>query len=150
MLRSAALAALLSGVALTAYAQSSPPEHMVSTGDFNVNGNIAAGALIGTKVRDANKQAIGKVDEVFLDKNARVAVVAISVGGFLGLGAKEVAVKWSDLSFASENDSLVVTTSLSKDALLALPDYAKTGRHKSTLPDSVATAPARPNPRQSQ
>jgi PRC-barrel domain len=149
MLRSVALAVVLSGVAVGTHAQS-PPEHMVSTGDFNVNGNIAASALIGTKVRDADKQAIGKIDEVFLDKNAKVAAVAISVGGFLGFGAKEVAVKWSDLRFANEGYSLVVTTSLSKDALLALPDYDKTSRRKAELPDSVATAPPRPNPRQSQ
>jgi hypothetical protein len=123
---------------------------MVSTGDFNVNGNIAAGSLIGTKVHNANHETIGKVDEVFLDRDAKVTVVAISVGGFLGLGSKEVAVKWSDLTIANEDNSLVVTTSLSKGALMALPDYAKTERHKAALPDSIASAPARPNPRQSR
>ncbi len=152
MLKSVAVAALMSATAVAAHAQSaaSPPEHIVSTGDFNVNGNIAAGSLIGAKVRNANRETIGKVDEVFLDKYAKVTVVAISVGGFLGVGAKEVAVKWRDLSFANEDDTLVVTTSLSKDALMALPDYNRTDRHKAGLPDSVAEAPARPNPRQSR
>lgn len=152
MLKSVVLASILSAVSVVAYAQTvpSPPEHMVSTGDFNVNGNIAAGSLIGTKVHNANHETIGKVDEVFLDRDAKVTVVAISVGGFLGLGAKEVAVKWSDLTIANEDNSLVVTTSLSKDALMALPDYARTERHKAALPDSIASAPARPNPRQSR
>ena len=154
MLKSVVVANLLGAPAIVAplgaYAQTSPPERMVSTGDFNVNGNIAAGALIGTKVHNANHETIGKVDEVFLDKDAHVVVVAISVGGFLGVGSKEVGVNWSDLTFANEDDTLVVTTSLSRDALKALPDYARTDRHKAALPDSIATAPARPNPRQSR
>ena len=152
MVKSAALAALLSFASLAAGAQTAhaPPGHIVSTGDFNVNGNIAAGSLIGAKVRNANGEAIGKVDEVFLDRDAKVTLVAISVGGFLGVGAKEVGVKWSDLGFGNEDNALVVTTSLSKDALMALPDYDRTGRHKVGLPQSIADAPARPNPRQSR
>jgi hypothetical protein len=106
MVKSVALAALLSVAPVAVYGQSAaaPPEHIVSTGDFNVNGNIAAGSLIGAKVRNANRETIGKIDEVFLDK----------------------------------------------DALMALPDYDRTDRHKAGLPDSVAEAPARPNPRQSR
>jgi len=156
MLKPIALAALLSCAAVGAYAQTTPStpgapardpapaERTVSTGDFNVSGDMAAGALIGTKVRNANKESIGKVDEIYLDKDAKVTVVVISVGGFLGVGSKDVGVKWSDLTFGKEDTSLVVTTALTKDALMALPDYTKTDRRKTAPPETAAAPPARP------
>jgi len=123
-----------------------PADRTVSTGDFNVKGDMAAGALIGTKVRNADKESIGKVDEIYLDKDAKVTVVVISVGGFLGVGSKDVGVKWSDLTFGKDGTSLVLTTQLSKDALMALPDYTKTERRKSAPPETAAAPPARPSP----
>jgi PRC-barrel domain len=167
MLKPIVLAAFLSGAAIAAYAQTAPTqpsspspsapvspaapareaasvERMVSTGDFNVSGDMGASALIGTKVRNASKESIGKIDEIYLDKDAKVTVVVISVGGFLGVGSKDVGVKWSDLTFGKEDTSLVVTTSLSKDALMALPDYTKSARRKPAPPETATAPPARP------
>lgn len=162
MIKPIALAALLSCAAVGAYAQTAPTqptpppgapareaapaERMVSTGDFNTKGDIAAGALIGTKVRNANKESIGKVDDIYLDKDAKVTVVIISVGGFLGVGSKDVGVKWSDLTFGQDGTSVVLTTSLDKDALMALPDYTKTERRKTAPPETATAPPARPTP----
>ena len=49
--------------------------------------------------------------------------VVIGVGGFLGVGAKDVAVKWSDLKFSRDDKSIVIMTSWTKDSLKAMPDY---------------------------
>src|SRR5215471_1133041 len=161
MLKPIVVAAILSCAAAGALAQTTPSQpsspspsapareaapSMVSTGDFNVKGDMAAGALIGTKVRNANKESIGKVDEVYLDKDAKVTMVVISVGGFLGVGSKDVGVKWSDLTFGKEGTSVVLTTLLSKDQLMALPDYTKTERRKPAPPETAAAPPARPSP----
>src|SRR3981189_1766306 len=100
MLKSIVLAAFLTCGAMAAYAQTAPTqrpspgapapaatpvERMVSTGDFNVSGDMAASALLGTKVRNANKESIGKIDDIYLDKDAKITVIVISVGGFLGV-----------------------------------------------------------------
>ena len=160
MLKSVVFAAFLTCGAISAYAQTqttpaqpsspaptaTPADRTVSTGDFNAKGHMAASGLIGTKVRNANKESIGKIDDIYLDKDAKVTVVVISVGGFLGVGSKDVGVKWSDLNFANEDSSLVVTTSLTKDALTALPDYTKTDRRKPAPPETAAAPPARPTP----
>lgn len=167
MLKPMAIAALLSCAAVGAYAQTAPTqpaspspgaptreaapvEHTVSTGDFNASGDVAAGSLIGTKVRNANKESIGKIDEIYLDKDAKVTVVVVSVGGFLGVGSKDVGVKWSDLTFGQDGTALEVTTSLSKDALMALPDYTKTARRKPAPPETATAPPAKPLPTQSR
>jgi sporulation protein YlmC with PRC-barrel domain len=160
MLKSIVLAAFLTCGAISAYAQTTPSQpsspspapaaapvdRTVSTGDFNTKGDMAASALIGTKVRNANKESIGKINEIYLDKDAKVTDVVISVGGFLGVGSKDVAVKWSDISVGQDDTSVVLTTSLTKDALMALPDYTKTDRRKPAPPETATAPPARPTP----
>jgi sporulation protein YlmC with PRC-barrel domain len=135
MLKSVVLAAFLTCGAIGAYAQTTPSpqsspapaaapaDRTVSTGDFNAKGDMAASALIGTKVRNANKESIGKIDDIYLDKDAKVTDVVISVGGFLGVGSKDVAVKWSDLKLSRDDKSIVIMTSWTKDSLKAMPDY---------------------------
>jgi hypothetical protein len=179
MVKSTVIAALLSCGAAVAYAQTppaqptSPPstapaspapspgasapasrtapaDHTVSTGDFNASGDMAASKLIGTKVRNADKESIGKVDEIYLDPDAKVTTVVISVGGFLGVGSKDVGVKWSDLQFGKDGSSIVLTTALSKDQLKALPDYDKAERRVKAPPETASAPPAKPAPSQTR
>jgi sporulation protein YlmC with PRC-barrel domain len=160
MLKSVILAAFLTCGTIAAYAQTSPTqptspspaappaaapvERTVSTGDFNASGDMAVSALLGTKVRNANKESIGKIDDIYVDKDSKITVVVVSVGGFLGVGSKDVAVKWGDITFGQEDTSVVLTTSLTKDALMALPDYTKAERRKTVPPETATAPPARP------
>ena len=135
-----------SAPAATPSKDTTPADRTVSTGDFNANGDMGASALIGTKVRNDAKESIGKVDEIYLDKDAKVTVVVVSVGGFLGVGSKDVGIKWSDLSFGKDGTSVVLTTALSKDQLKALPDYTKTDRRQPAPPETAAAPPAKSSP----
>lgn len=94
-----------------------------STGDFNATGEMSANALIGAKVRNEARDVVGEIEDVYVDKNGAIKAVIVSVGGFLGVGTKNVAVKWSDIKFARDDKSVVVTTNWTKDALKAMPDY---------------------------
>ena len=159
MLKTLIVAAVLTGGAVSAYAQTAPAqpspsspgaapapvaaERTVSTGDFNVSGDMSASAIIGAKVRNENKDSIGKVEDVYLDKDGAVKTVVISVGGFLGVGGKDVAVKWSDIQFGRDDKSVMLTTALTKDALTAMPDYTKAERRKPEPPET-ASMPASP------
>ena len=67
-----------------------------STGDFNAQGDVSANAVIGTKVKNANKDMVGSVEDFYVDGSGNIKTVVMSVGGFLGVGSKDVAVKWSD------------------------------------------------------
>ena len=44
---------------------------------------MAASALIGAKVRNGNKETVGKIDDIYLDKDGNIKTIVISVGGFL-------------------------------------------------------------------
>jgi hypothetical protein len=78
------------------------------------------------------------VEDLYLDSQGATKTVVVSVGGFLGVGAKDVAIKWSDLKQSRDGKSLVLTTSLSKDDLNALPDYAAERRRPATPDQAIA------------
>jgi sporulation protein YlmC with PRC-barrel domain len=94
-----------------------------STGDFNVAGQMSAEALIGKTVKNASNESVGKINDVYLDASGAVKLVVVSVGGFLGVGSKDVAVSWNDLKFTREGDSITVLTNWTQDSLKAMPDY---------------------------
>jgi sporulation protein YlmC with PRC-barrel domain len=77
--------------------------------------------LVGKSVRNANGEKIGDIEAVYVTPSGQVDSVIIGVGGFLGMGEKEVAVKWSDLKVNAEGD--VITSTMTKDSLKALPEY---------------------------
>jgi hypothetical protein len=95
----------------------------ISTGDFNVEGQISANAVIGATVRNTSRETVGKVVDAYLDDNGSVRVLVVSVGGFLGVGSRNVAVKWSDIRFTREGKSLVLLTDWTKDSLKGMPEY---------------------------
>ena len=95
----------------------------ISTGDFNASGDMSANAIVGATVRNEHREFVGKVEDVYVDNTGAIKTVVVSVGGFLGVGAKDVAVKWNELEFSRDGTSLVITTGWTKDSLKAMPDY---------------------------
>jgi sporulation protein YlmC with PRC-barrel domain len=55
-------------------------------------GQLFASTLIGTTAVGSSSETIGNVSDVILDRNGRVNALVISVGGFLGIGGKDIAV----------------------------------------------------------
>lgn len=69
---------------------------------------------------------IGEINDVILGRDGAVKAVVLGVGGFLGMGEKDVAVSMNDVKFVKNGDSandffLVVNTT--KDALNNAPAY---------------------------
>lgn len=94
-----------------------------SGGDFNAEGNVSGNALLGANVRNQANETVGEIEEVFVGTDGAIKTVVVSVGGFLGMGAKNVAVKWSDLTVERDGRDLRVRTNWTKDSLKAMPDY---------------------------
>ena len=55
--------------------------------------------LRGTRVYGVNNENIGEINDVLINRSGQVAAVIIGVGGFLGIGEKDVAVPMSMLLF---------------------------------------------------
>lgn len=85
---------------------------------------IRADDFIGTTIYGADDAKVGEVGDVVLSQDGKVDAVLVDVGGFLGIGAKEVALGMDNLHFMTdENGKLYLYTSLTKDALEAQPAY---------------------------
>jgi sporulation protein YlmC with PRC-barrel domain len=55
------------------------------------------GNLWRKSVYDASGKAIGDLNDLVIDKDGKIAAVVVGVGGFLGLGEKNVAVDFDHL-----------------------------------------------------
>lgn len=84
-------------------------------------GQAQAQELIGADVKNAENETIGEVESVHIDQSGMVSNIIVSVGGFLGLGSRDVALSWNDLQVAEGGQS--VTTTMTKEQLKNLPEY---------------------------
>lgn len=93
-------------------------------GPFNSAGDVAASALVGATVKNGQNETVGSIDDVYVDPNGNAKSVVISVGGFLGVGARHVNIPWSAVKVQRDGDrSLVVLINATKDTLKAMPEY---------------------------
>jgi sporulation protein YlmC with PRC-barrel domain len=87
-------------------------------------GEMRASKLIGTNVTNAANESVGEINDVVLGKDGKVAAVIIAVGGFLGMGEREVAISYSGLKFARDSSNRdVITVNATKDQLKAAPAW---------------------------
>lgn len=84
---------------------------------------LSADNLIGTTVYGAGDENVGSIADVILSSDGQVDAVTIDVGGFLGIGAKEVAIDLDNLAFMRDGDDLYLYTSLTEEQLKAQPEY---------------------------
>jgi sporulation protein YlmC with PRC-barrel domain len=74
-------------------------------------------------VYDNQDNKIGDVNDILLDKDGRVSTVIIGVGGFLGVGEKDVAVPFTALKVAEKAGDRYLVINATKDALEKAPGH---------------------------
>ncbi|RWH80526.1 MAG: PRC-barrel domain containing protein [Mesorhizobium sp.] len=82
--------------------------------------------LVGTTVYGANDVNLGEIGDVVLTGDKKVDAVIIDVGGFLGVGEKEVAIGMDNLKFMTDKDgNRYLYTNFTKEQLEAQAPYDK-------------------------
>jgi sporulation protein YlmC with PRC-barrel domain len=81
-----------------------------------------ASKLIGASVVNDKSEKIGSVDDLIVTPGDRVLFAVISVGGFLGINGRLVAVPYSSLT-VDEKGGKVTLPGATKDALTKLPAF---------------------------
>jgi sporulation protein YlmC with PRC-barrel domain len=71
---------------------------------------LMASKLIGTTVISSNNESIGDVNDVIMDRQGKAIAVVIGVGGFLGIGEKDVAVAFDKLDFNPPQQTAAANT----------------------------------------
>ena len=104
---------------------------------------IRASKLIGTSVRNKAGETIGDVNDVVLGKDGKIEAVVLGVGGFLGIGERQVAVGFDSLQLSRDNGGkMIPTIDATKEALKTAPEW-RWSAEKSGSPSGKGTKPNR-------
>jgi sporulation protein YlmC with PRC-barrel domain len=60
-------------------------------------------------VYDNGKNSVGKIDDVLIDKSGKITALIVGVGGFLGVGEKDVALPFAAVK-AEKKDKIISGT----------------------------------------
>jgi hypothetical protein len=100
-----------------AFAQTSAPVTLMTT--------APAGKTINKyykqNVYDPAKDKIGAIDDITVSDAGQIEAFIIGVGGFLGMGEKNVAVSYSSVKAEWKDNAWYLTLNTTKDALKAAP-----------------------------
>lgn len=85
-------------------------------------------------VNSPDGEAIGEINDVIVDAEAgTVKAAVIGVGGFLGIGEKQIAVPWDQLEI--NYDAQQITSDLTQEEADAAPEYVF--REQEAAPDAM-------------
>lgn len=94
-------------LATPAFAQTTlPSASAAASGRFvteQSTGQWRASKLIGVDVYSAQNEKVGDINEVLVDSTGAAQSVVIGVGGFLGIGEKNVAVPYGSLEWVNQD-----------------------------------------------
>ncbi|MBD3896139.1 PRC-barrel domain-containing protein [Halomonas sp. ML-15] len=85
---------------------------------------LHASELTDKEVRStAEDEEIGSIDNLLLDEDGQIVALIVGVGGFLGIGEKDVAIEWESVELTQEDDDYVVHVNATRDALEEADEY---------------------------
>jgi len=91
--------------------------------DKQNNSEVLVTDFFGTPVNGKDGQPLGKISNLVFDQEGRIELAVIGIGGFLGIGEKEVAVPFDTLKAGEVNDKRVFVLEATKDDLKNAPAY---------------------------
>jgi sporulation protein YlmC with PRC-barrel domain len=149
LLTTTALVALMTGGALAqdaaVTATPSLADGVLAKGYTSVDSDNLATEIIGKQVYSsaaADAEHIGDVNNLVIGDDGSIGAVIIGVGGFLGIGEKNVAVSMDELKWVTAEDNterFVLETT--KEALASAPDFTWTDDDATDTAAAPADAP---------
>ena len=94
------------------------------------SGDMLTSNIVGLDIYNSQNDDIGKVQDVAFDASKRVTGYILSVGGFLGMGTRYVAVNPDALmvSYDAQNKVWKATMNATKDQLKSAPEFKYGGQ----------------------
>ena len=91
---------------------------------FTADHQVRVSKVVGASVYNEQNQSIGSIDDLLMsDADHKAATAIVSVGGFLGMGAKLVSVPFDQLKI---QDDKIVMPGATKASLEGMPEYQYT------------------------
>lgn len=132
LVTAAAIGALISTAAIAQAPGSGSPsaksaQTTSSTAETaSAKGEWQASKLIHMNVYNGQNEKIGDIKELMVDKEGKIDVVAIAVGGFLGMGEHDVAVKFDKLKWVNEPVSSTTSSNTTNSSRATTTGSAQT------------------------
>ncbi|SFR39024.1 Sporulation protein YlmC, PRC-barrel domain family [Marinobacter gudaonensis] len=82
-----------------------------------------ASKLIGTEVKTARDENVGSVNDLLIGQDGQIVAVVVGVGGFLGMGEKNVAISWDNVTRSGAADEQQLRIDQTREELKSAPDY---------------------------
>jgi sporulation protein YlmC with PRC-barrel domain len=86
-----------------------------------------ASDIYKANVYDPSENKIGDISDLMIDSNGNVTAAIISVGGFLGVGQKDVVIPFKELQVSMRDGKNWLVLNRTKDELKMAPAYNNTG-----------------------
>jgi hypothetical protein len=114
------------------------------------NSEWRSSKLVGTSVTGSNNQNIGEINDLLVDSSGTVKAVVVGVGGFLGVGEKDVAIPFNAIKITrkSGDDAIdKITVSYTKQQLNDAPSfkYLADADNTGSARQSTGSGPAAPD-----
>src|SRR5690349_5692726 len=113
------------------------PATSVAT-NSSFHGDWRASKVVGLNVYNEKNENVGSINDLLMDKSGNIKAAVISVGGFLGMGSRLIALPLDKVKFS---ETPVPSTTTSNAA-----PPAGSNRPASTTTGSTATTTAKTNP----
>jgi sporulation protein YlmC with PRC-barrel domain len=122
----------------------------------NILASIPAKAMTVThwykqSVYDPSDAKVGEIMDVLVEHDGKIAVLIVGVGGFLGVGEKDVAVPFNAVQFKTkDNNKWYPVMNTTKDALKNARGYKYDHTAMTWMPGNAPATtgtPATPSPR---
>lgn len=78
------------------------PRAAVTDTSSSFQGDWRTSKVVGLKVYNDQNEDIGSINDLLTDKSGNIKAAVISVGGFLGMGSRLVAISFDKIKFANE------------------------------------------------
>jgi hypothetical protein len=91
-------------------------------------------------VYDPSDTKIGEVTDLLVQADGRIPAAMVGVGGFLGMGEKDVAVPFDALKPTLKNNKMYLVMNTTKDALKSAPGYKYDRTATKWVPDTSSPA----------
>ncbi len=118
-----------------------PRAQTTTTTPIAMTGQWRASKLVGLNVYNDQNERLGDINEILLDQSGKVHGVIIGVGGFLGMGEREIMVTMDKLRFVNEPYRATTTTTTPPTTTTTTPATTAAGDRTvtTTTSDRVAT-----------
>jgi PRC-barrel domain len=120
------LAAALIALAAPLAAQAPPAPVTETPGapSVTVLGTQEVQSILGSEVRSAANEDMGRIVDVLVDGEGRARAAIIDFGGFLGVGSRKIAVDWKALHFVpAAGKRYGIVLELTRDQVKPAPEF---------------------------